>query len=223
VPNARVKGEHRLDHALAALRSALRAARAPWMVIGGIAVIARGVRRLTTDIDVVVRGDAIGIEALLEALESHEIAPRVDDARSFASEHLVLLLRHLPSGVNVDLSLAWTTFELEAIAASTKVRYGSSDYPTARAEDLIIFKTVAARPRDLEDAVALWLMHPDVDRVRIRSRLAELARLADEPGLVNALEGVMTQVDAVLPPKHDQSSSARARPKTARRRATSRR
>jgi hypothetical protein len=29
------------------------------MVIGGIAVIARGVRRLTTDIDAAVRGDAI--------------------------------------------------------------------------------------------------------------------------------------------------------------------
>jgi hypothetical protein len=37
--------EHRLEKALAAIASALRAARVPWMVIGGIAIIARGVRR----------------------------------------------------------------------------------------------------------------------------------------------------------------------------------
>jgi hypothetical protein len=38
------------------------------MVIGGIAVIARGVRRMTTDIDAAVRGDRIDVAALVRAL-----------------------------------------------------------------------------------------------------------------------------------------------------------
>ena len=53
----RGRGERRLESALEALAGALNETRAPWMVIGGVAVIARGVKRMTTDLDVVVRGD----------------------------------------------------------------------------------------------------------------------------------------------------------------------
>jgi len=48
----------KLEVAFADLGSALTATGVPWMVIGGIAVIARGVRRMTTDIDAAVRGDS---------------------------------------------------------------------------------------------------------------------------------------------------------------------
>jgi hypothetical protein len=37
------------------------------MVIGGIAIIARGLRRMTTDIDVVVRGDETSWHRLARA------------------------------------------------------------------------------------------------------------------------------------------------------------
>ena len=193
----RGKRECLLDDALTALASALRAARVPWMVIGGIAVITRGVRRLTTDVDVVVRGDATGIEALLRTLGRHHISPRIDGAVEFARENLVLLLRHLPSGVDVDLSFGWTAFEAEAIATSTQAAYGSTSLPMARAEDLIVYKTLAGRPRDMEDAVALMLMHPDIDRARVRRRLAELAELADEPEIGERLERLMAHVRTV--------------------------
>jgi hypothetical protein len=46
-----------LERAFAALVRALERAGAPFMAIGGIAVIAHGVRRMTTDIDAVVQGD----------------------------------------------------------------------------------------------------------------------------------------------------------------------
>src|SRR5687767_3454020 len=88
--------EHRLEKALAEIASALRAAGVPWMVIGGIAIIARGVRRMTTDIDVVVRGDETTPAAMLRKLATRRIVPRIDDAEAFARERLVLLLRHTP-------------------------------------------------------------------------------------------------------------------------------
>lgn len=47
----------RLERALGDLAVALRATRASWMVIGGVALIARGVRRFTADIDAAIRGD----------------------------------------------------------------------------------------------------------------------------------------------------------------------
>jgi len=79
------------------------------MIIGGIAVIARGVRRMTTDIDAVIRGDAIELDDLLPLLADHEITPRIDDAIAFARANYVLLLRHDPSKVDFDLSFGWTS------------------------------------------------------------------------------------------------------------------
>lgn len=193
----RKTGERRLDDALAALASALRGARGSWMVIGGIAVIARGVRRMTTDIDVVVLGDAVGTSKLLRILARHAVRPRIDDAEAFAERNLVLLLRHTPSGVDLDLSLGWTEFERDAIALSTETAFGRASYPMARAEDLVVFKALAARPKDIEDAAALLLMHPKIDLGEVRRRLAELAALAQEPALIDGLEAVIERTRAV--------------------------
>lgn len=44
------------------------------MVIGGIAVIAHGVQRMTTDIDAVVQGDRVRLADLLTALEQLTLA-----------------------------------------------------------------------------------------------------------------------------------------------------
>jgi hypothetical protein len=193
----RKAGERRLDDALKALASALRTAQSPWMVIGGIAVIARGVRRLTTDIDAVVRGDAVDISKLLRILARHAVRPRIEDAQAFAEKNLILLLRHSPSGVDLDVSLGWTEFEREAIASSTRAAYGRASYPMARAEDLVVFKALAARPKDIDDAAALILMNPSMDLDRVRGRVMGLAEIAEEPALIAGLERVMEHARAV--------------------------
>jgi hypothetical protein len=87
------------------------------MIIGGIAVIARGVPRLTRDVGATVAGGALDLAELLRRLAAHELVPRIDDAVPFAEAYQVLLLRHEPSGVDVDLSIAWLPFELDALAA----------------------------------------------------------------------------------------------------------
>ena len=122
------------------------------MIIGGIATIVRGVRRMTADIDAVVRGDDIRPRALLGILAKHRIAPRIERALEFARENLVLLLRHQPSGVDLDLSFGWTRFEHDALERRETARYGRVAAPMARAEDLVVFKAMAARPKDVEDA-----------------------------------------------------------------------
>ena len=53
VPGDRDPAEHKVEVALAALDRALAESVIPWMVIGGMAVIMRGGRRMTTDIDAV--------------------------------------------------------------------------------------------------------------------------------------------------------------------------
>lgn len=182
--------ERILEDALAALVLGLDEAGAPWMIIGGIAVIARGVRRFTTDIDAAVRGDAITIERLLTVLAPHGIAPRIEGAAAFAQENLVLLLRHVPTGVDLDVSLAWSPFEQEALAASTKASFGRVRAPMSTPEDLVVFKAIAGRPKDVEDAEGLLVLHPSIDIARTRQRVAELAELAEAPELVQSFDAM---------------------------------
>jgi hypothetical protein len=47
------------------------------------------------------------------------IETRIRDAERFAGESLVLLLKHQPTGVELDVSMAGTDFEHEALAASS--------------------------------------------------------------------------------------------------------
>jgi predicted nucleotidyltransferase len=145
------------------------------VVIGGIAVIARGVPRLTRDIDIAFSGGDIELPALVHELESVGIAPRIEDAIAFAAENQVLLARHLDSGVDIDISRAWLPFEMEAIAGATRETIAGVTLPMARAEDLVIFKAIAWRPQDRQDIERLIALHRDrMNLPRIRQHVAEL-------------------------------------------------
>jgi hypothetical protein len=132
VRKTRGSGDRKLEAALADLAAALNATAVPWMVIGGIAVIARGVRRMTTDIDAAVRGDRLDVAMLLQALAKKRIVPRIRDAERFASESLVLLLKHQPTDVEIDVSMAWTDFEHEALTACSITKFGTANVPSRR-------------------------------------------------------------------------------------------
>lgn len=58
----------------------------------------------------------------------------------------------------------------------------------ARAEDLIVFKAIAGRGKDIDDAIALLVLYPKLDLERVRARVRVLAELADAPELVAGLE-----------------------------------
>jgi hypothetical protein len=191
MPAARAPDRSRIEDALAALQRALSELDAPWMVIGGIAVIAHGVQRMTTDIDAVVRGDAVQVRSLLKSLRHQQIAPRIADAEAFAATNLVLLARHRPTEVDLDLSLGWTSFEHEALAARAATRYGKVSVPMAQVDDLIVFKAIAGRPRDIEDAVTLLALYPDTDMRRVRARVRALSRAAEAPELEQGLEDIV--------------------------------
>jgi hypothetical protein len=220
VPGKRAKGERLLEDALAALARALDEAGAPWMIIGGIAVIAHGVRRFTTDIDAAVRGDAIAIDRLLEVLARRGIVPRIADAAAFAQANLVLLVRHAPTGVDLDVSLAWSGFEYEALAAREQARFGRVRVPMSTPDDLVVFKAIAGRPRDVEDAEALLVLHPRIDVGRARRRVAELAGFADAPELVEGFDAIVTRARGLAQAPAERGTSKDVGPKGPRRRRT---
>lgn len=175
--------------------NALSSLPVPSMLIGGIAVIARGVPRLTRDVDATVAGGTLPLADLLDRLREHGIVPRIDDAIEFATANQVVLLRHEPSGVDVDLSIAWLPFELEALAAAQHLDVAGVRVAVARAEDLIVYKAVAFRPQDQQDMERLLALYGHtVDLVRIRRIVAEFAAALDEPGRPDAVEQIIRKV-----------------------------
>jgi hypothetical protein len=55
----------------------------------------------------------------------------------------------------VDLIFSTTPYEAEAIARAVRVSVAGADVPFSTAEDLIVHKLFAGRPRDLEDVAGV--------------------------------------------------------------------
>lgn len=167
---------------LAALFDALKSMGQPAMLIGGLAVIARGVPRLTIDVDVVVQAEGLDIDRLWRTLREAGFGPRVVDAEKLAVERQVLLLTHPAGGMTVDLSLGWLAFEREALERATLVDWGGVCLPVATPEDLVIFKGVAWRSVDRSDITALIARHgSEMDLERVRKTLAQFYEVLDVP------------------------------------------
>lgn len=88
---ARVGLSKSIHRALEDLSPVLDQHRGRSVVIGGIAAIARGVPRVTRDVDVAFSGAEVTLSGLLTDLAAAGIVPRIDDAIGFAAQSQVLL------------------------------------------------------------------------------------------------------------------------------------
>ncbi len=159
------------------------------MIIGGMAVIALGYPRVTTDIDATVHVALEDLSGLLEHLRSHNIVSRIEDPIDFATSHHVLLMRHRPSGIPIDLTLAMLPFEEEALTHRQMIDFSGTTIAIPRVEDLIIYKMVASRPEDLRDVEELLLRYFDsLDRIRVEEVVGQFAALLDRPQMVTQLK-----------------------------------
>ncbi len=182
----------RLHLALQDLATALDTAGANWMLIGGLAVVARGVGRTTIDVDVSVSGASISLSSLVASLARHGIEGRLADAEGFARQHQILLLRHRASEAAIDLAIAWLPFELEALAAAERLDVAGVSTPVERAEDLVISKIVASRPIDLVDAARLLELHgASLDLARLRRWVGDFAAALEDDERPRALERLL--------------------------------
>ena len=185
-------GDASLLEALAALTRALERSGQKFMLIGGLAVIARGVPRDTDDIDATVWAPELDLGHLLGLLQAEHITGRIREVEAFARRNQVLLLEHEPTRTPLEISLAWLPFEREALARAETLNMGDARLPVAVAEDLVVYKVVAWRDRDRADVERLLTAHRrsiDLDRVRDLVRqfaeaLGELERIEEFERLV---------------------------------------
>lgn len=158
------------------------------MIIGGIAVSLVGQPRATQDIDglVLLKGDQQ--EQFFKKILNSDFSPRLSDAFAFARRRRVLLLEHKESHIKVDISFADLPFQEEALERKAYVRIDDLKIPTPSAEDLVIMKVVAHRPRDIADIEGIMSLNPDLDLKRIRYWVKEFAKALEMPELKEDLE-----------------------------------
>ena len=121
------------------------------MLIGGQAVLLHGTPRLTEDIDITLGADPAALPDLLRACGALGLKPLPVHVDEFVQETFVLPVRHETTRLRVDFIFSSTPYERQAIARAAQVPIGGASVPFASAEDLILHKLFAGRPRDLED------------------------------------------------------------------------
>jgi len=153
------------------------------LIIGGLAVAFRGEPRITRDVDAVVFLDQSRWPRFLDNSLEFSFQNRISDPLAFAEKSRMLLLRHTPSAIDVDISLANSGFESEALRRAGVIKVGRLSVPVATAEDLIIYKAVARRHIDLADIEKLLDYCEDLDCAYIRNQVDELAQILEMPEL----------------------------------------
>lgn len=163
------------------------------VIIGGIAASLLGTPRYTADLDAVFLLGVEDIPKLFQAASEQGITPRLPDAEAFARKNRVLLLRHVASGIDIDLSLGLLPFEIEMVDRSTLFEAGSIKLRLPTPEDLIILKSVAHRPKDILDIQEIIKSHPKLDQERIEFWVKQFAEALESPDLWQDIKKLLSQ------------------------------
>jgi hypothetical protein len=157
--------------------------------IGGLAVLRWGEPRFTRDVDVTLLCP-FGSEDLVSAplLELGYVG-RIADASGFARRNRVLLLQSA-DGVPIDIALAALPFEEHLIERSSLFEFeAGSALRTCSAEDLMVLKLFAFRPRDVLDSETIVVRQGSaLDWQYISTNLQPLADVKEQPEIMATLE-----------------------------------
>ena len=174
--------------AAAELQTLCEQQRWRYSFIGGLALLRWGEPRETVDVDLTVLtgfgGEERFVSILLDRFEA-----RIDNAAAFALANRVLLLR-AASGVGLDVALGGLPFEESAVARSSPFTFPPGTVlRTCSAEDLIVLKAFAARPKDWIAVEGVIVRQAGIlDWGYIQTGIGPLAELKGAPDIVRELE-----------------------------------
>ena len=183
-----------LSPLLEALRDLVRwleSEHVPGVVVGGVAASILGRPRMTRDIDALVLLEEEYWDKFLVDGAKFGFTPRLTDCLNFAKKSRVLLIRHKPSGIDVDITFGALAFEKDAIARAVWFDMEKIRLPLPTPDDLIVMKAIAHRPRDLADIESILDAHPKLNLRRVRRWVKEFSRAIEMPEIINDLETIL--------------------------------
>lgn len=178
----------RLDKALASLSLAFASIGVRWYVFGAQAAIFHGVTRATADIDVTVDPAGRTTAEIAAGLGKHGFRLRIED-HAFVEQTRVLPAVH-ETGVPVDVVLAGPGIEELFFERAVERTIATRSVPIASAEDIIVMKVLAGRPKDLDDIEAIVQVKRDLDVEVVRETLRMLEQALDQSDLIPIFERI---------------------------------
>jgi hypothetical protein len=162
------------------LQAACQKRKWKFCFIGGIAVQRWSEPRLTLDADLTLL-TGYGREEEYIAPLMEIFAPRRADAAEFAIRNRVLLLQSA-QGIGFDIALGGVPFEINSINRSSPFRISKTkSLMTCSAEDLVVHKVFAGRPKDWIDVEAILFRRLErLDLGLVRKELKGLSALSGE-------------------------------------------
>ena len=157
--------------------------------MGGIAVRAYALPRPTYDVDFTLAVSRDRLRELFAAVE--ELGYSIPNAYEggwvdqVGGMPLIKIRLNLDGkAIDADLFLAETVFQQEVIARRVTCSVEGQQVSLVTAEDLILFKLIASRPRDLIDAQDVLFTQGELDKAYMR-------RWSQELGIAKKLEEVL--------------------------------
>ena len=144
-----------LPRVLAALAEAL--SPGAFAIVGAVARNAWAPPRATTDLDLAIAATAQALgaaEAALTALGYRCVRRNQIDSSDVLPDLLIFRTED-PELRQVDLLVAKTPFEEDVLRRAVVLEISDLRIPVATAEDVLVYKLLAARPRDWEDVRAV--------------------------------------------------------------------
>jgi len=160
----------------------------PFCVIGGLAVQHWGEPRFTKDVDLTILTGFGGEEPVVDKCLTLFL-PRTENARAFALENRVLLLKS-SDGLGIDIALGALEFERSAVERAADIEVLDGKYlRLCSAEDLIVMKAFANRPLDWNDVQGIMVRQGtgNLDWSYIYRHLEPLCDVKGEPEIVDRL------------------------------------
>lgn len=149
------------------------------LVIGGLAVGAVGEARTTGDVDVVGFATSEEADGLVAKASEAGFDLRPDRERERLRETGTLRFRQGP--FQLDIILASLPFEEVAYARASRIRLFGRLVAMPSPEDLIVFKVLAGRDKDILDAVGVARRHqPRLDRRYLEEAIQGICDLAED-------------------------------------------
>ncbi|NJO83144.1 MAG: nucleotidyl transferase AbiEii/AbiGii toxin family protein [Blastochloris sp.] len=178
----------------AKIASVLDELQVPYMMIGGVATIAYTKPRFTEDVDLTIGVSMFDAKPVIAALAKAGIKARTGHSTEMMRNSSLLLAVDRASGVTIDISFSDSPYEKEAMSRAKKVRRAGKTVRIATAEDLIIHKMIAARPRDLQDIEGILLRQRKLDWTYMNHWLRLFGEVVERP-LTDELEKLRQELD----------------------------
>lgn len=180
--------------ALAALDAFLRSHGISYAIIGGIANAVRGEPRATHDADLKVLIEGMTVAEFRSLVETR-FKPYRRPWLGRAESSLIVSVEVEPEMV-VDMLVAVLPYEALAIQRAEPVQIEGVVLPICTAEDLIIHKAIADRPKDWMDIEKILLrQRGKLDVAYVRDWLQQFAEALEKPEIVIRFEKLYAEAN----------------------------